>query len=405
MTARQKIELRRSQIRSRLGEIAALEGDALTDEVTAERDRLMGELQASEPQLRAAIEAEGTEARQRTDDDGEGAELRALTARASAGRIFAAVLEHRQTAGAEGELQEHLGLKPNQIPLAMLQQRQARRALETRAVTPAPGNVGTMQDPIIPAIFPLSAAAFCGVDMPTVAVGEKTYPVIGTNATVSAPAKGAAVAETTGSFTAEVLSPSRLQASFFYSREDAAKFDGMDMALRMNLTDALASALDKQILTLTDEGLLDFGVDPAASAGAETFATYRTALFGNVDGTYAGTAMDVRLVVGADTYAHMAGQYRANTADDSALDSVNRVSGGVRVSAHVPAQAADAQQAVFCRGLGARHAVAPIWEGVTLIPDEITKASTGEIVLTAIMLFAFRVLRSDGFKRHAFKLA
>ena len=63
MTARQKIELRRSQIRSRLGEIAELSGDALTDAISAERDGLMAELQTSEPQLRAAIEADETETR------------------------------------------------------------------------------------------------------------------------------------------------------------------------------------------------------------------------------------------------------------------------------------------------------------------------------------------------------
>ena len=39
----------------------------------------------------------------------------------------------------------------------------------------------------------------------------------------------------------------------------------------------------------------------------------------------------------------------------------------------------------------------PIWEGVSLIPDEITKAGTGQVVVTAIMLYAFKVLRTDGF--------
>ena len=38
--------------------------------------------------------------------------------------------------------------------------------------------------------------------------------------------------------------------------------------------------------------------------------------------------------------------------------------------------------------------VAPIWEGVTLIPDEITKAANGQIVITAVMLYAIQILRS-----------
>ena len=40
-------------------------------------------------------------------------------------------------------------------------------------------------------------------------------------------------------FSAEVLSPSRIQASFFYSREDRARFAGMDESLRENLSDGL----------------------------------------------------------------------------------------------------------------------------------------------------------------------
>ena len=64
----------------------------------------------------------------------------------------------------------------------------------------------------------------------------------------------------------------------------------MDEALRMNLNDALSSGLDKYILTKTDLGLLEFGTDPTADGTTETFATYRTALFGQVDGRYAMTA-------------------------------------------------------------------------------------------------------------------
>ena len=42
--------------------------------------------------------------------------------------------------------------------------------------------------------------------------------------------------------------------------------------------------------------------------------------------------------------------------------------------------------------------VSPVWEGVTLIPDEITKAENGSNpVVTAVMLYAVKILRQDGF--------
>ena len=66
---------------------------------------------------------------------------------------------------------------------------------------------------------------------------------------------------------------------------------------------------------------------------------------------------------------------------------------GVRVSAHVPAVAGNKQNAVVRLGMR-RDMVAPVWEGVTLIPDEITKAANGQIVVTAVMLHAVKILRA-----------
>ena len=289
----------------------------------------------------------------------------------------------------EAELQTYYRLSSNAIPLSLL---------ETRAVTPAPTDVGTNMSPIIPGVFPQSCAAFLAVDMPTVGVGEAVYPVLTQNATVGTPAENAAQAETTGSFSADVLSPSRLQASFFYSREDRARFSGMDEALRMNLSDALADGLDKQILVGT-EGLFTGTKLPNHNAAAVTsYANYRSELgYGRMDGTYAGGVGDLRIVMGAATYGHAAGVFRsANAGDRAALEDLMQVTSGVKVSAHVPAVANNKQNAVIRLGVR-RDMVAPVWEGVTLIPDEITKAANGQIVVTAVMLHAVKILRAEGF--------
>ena len=143
------------------------------------------------------------------EEDGEGAELRALTERASLGSIYACVLEHRSTDGATSELQEHFKLAGNQIPLSML-----REPVEERAVTPAPTNVGTNQMSIIGGVFPRAAANWLSIDMPTVGVGEAVFPVLTQNAVVGTPAENAVPTgtgidsdgSTTGSFSAEVLS-------------------------------------------------------------------------------------------------------------------------------------------------------------------------------------------------------
>ena len=226
MTRKQKLELRASEIRTRLAELGGL--DEHTDETRSEMDKLRNEYGDTERNIGAlTVAADEPETIEKRSEDRE---LDALIADSSLGTIFGNIIEHRATDGREAELQKHYGLAGDQVPLALL---------EARAVTPAPTNVGTNQSEIIPGVFPQSCAAFIGVDMPTVGVGEAVYPVLTTNADVGTPAENAAQGETTGSFSAEVLSPSRLQASFFYSREDRARFAGMDSALRMNLGTAV----------------------------------------------------------------------------------------------------------------------------------------------------------------------
>ena len=323
----------------------------------------------------------------RTGDRAAG-ELADLITRSSVGDVFAATLDHRVTDGATAEVQQHFGIAPNQVALAML---------ETRAVTPAPADVGQQQSEIIPGVFPMACAAFLGVDMPTVGVGEAVYPVLTTNATVAALAENAAGTETTGSFSAEVLSPSRLQASFFYSREDRARFRGMGEALRANLSEALSDALDKQVLTGTEGLLTGTKLANHNVSAVTTFANY-VAQFGysRVDGTYAGTTGDLRIVMGSGTYSHCGTTYRHANADDIALERLVAITSGIKVSAHVPAVASEKQNAVIRLGMR-RDMVAPLWEGVTLIPDEVTKAANGQIVVTAVMLYAIKILRAAGF--------
>ena len=388
MKASQKIALEMSTKREALNALLAVE--ELTDEQRAEMGTHSTRMQQLEVEARAAILAEDEITITRTDVvDGEDRELRSLIGRANVGNIFEAALEHRATDGVEAELQTHYRVAANAIPLALL---------ETRAVTPAPGQVAQNQSAIIPGVFPQSCAAFLSVDMPTVATGDAVYPVLGTNADVGTPAENAVQAETTGSFTADVLTPSRLQASFFYSREDRARFSGMDEALRMNLSDALADGLDKQIL-VGAEGLFT-GTKLANHnvSAATTYANYRSELgYGRVDGKFAGSVGDLKIVMGAASYGHCAGVFRsANAGDRAALEDLMSVTAGVKVSAHVPAVSGNKQNAVIRLG-SRRDMVAPIWEGVTLIPDEITKAANGQIVVTAVMLHAVKILRESGF--------
>ena len=87
----------------------------------------------------------------------------------------------------------------------------------------------------------------------------------------------------------------------------------------------------------------------------------------------------------------------ATRADVSALDSLMMRVGGVRVSSHVPAPSNTHKQNVIVRRGARRDMVQAHWMGITIIPDEVTRAGTGEIKVTAVMLVSTKILRSDGF--------
>ena len=119
-------------------------------------------------------------------------------------------------------------------------------------------------------------------------------------------------------------------------------------------------------------------------------------LYGRVDGKMAYDLADIRVVMGAGTFANAATKLPTN-GEQNALARIRDDSGGVRVSAHVPdVSNSDKQNAVVRLG-NRRDYVAPVWGNVTLIPDEITLADKGQIQLTAVLLHAVKLLRSGGF--------
>ena len=315
MRLSQRLALKVSELRAKANAaILALNestDDTKATELTEAMKAATGDLTEVEQRHTAAVEAETAIDRTEgerfgTEPDSEARERNGLVERANLGAIFAAAVENRHTDGAEHEVQAAHGLGSNAVPLAML-----RLPVESRAVTTAPAEVGQTQAAIVPPIFADGDAAFLGVRMPTVASGSAAYPVLTNRPTVGGPHDASQeVDESDGAFTAESLDPERLQASFFWRRVDAAKFRGMADALRSALSNGLSEAMDAQVIAaiVADVGRTDAG------AVAETFATYRSKLvYGRLDGRFASSESGIRLLAGAPTVAHMAGQYRGNS--------------------------------------------------------------------------------------------
>ena len=427
MLASQRHSIRLSQINSRLSQIATLDratwkdkkrnddDDDRTDEEkrkddekrAGEVDALLIERDEVEQQHRAAIASEGGQIEDTTH--GEATEYRSLMARASLGAMIANIVQQREQTGAEGEIRKAMGIEDvDHIPTQMLMDRQ----WEDRAVTPAPGTLGAMQTPIIPYVFPTSAAAHLGVNQPTVPVGEVVYTYVSTPAAIHAPAKNITAGDTTGAFTALKLAPERLQGSYFYNVEDRSSLAGMSEALRKNLGDALQTKSDYQVFRkaatsgVSGSGGFYVGLASPSNPGAEaTWQDYKDGATNLVDGRYAQDERGIYMVFGADTYQHGRSKYRAAATDDDGITVLNAMSGGVKVSNHVPDVDSKRQDAIAARARGLMHSVMPIWQSSQILFDPYTKRSEGQEVIDVIMLYNFRIIRSEAYARVRFQVA
>ena len=402
MTNAQKLALKLSEIAGRLNEIGVLEADAYSEEVRAEETKLQTENRETRTRYESALLAEGADAQhageQFAGDTSEDRAYRKLVSDADLAEIVSASIENRATEGPEAEIQAHHHLTARQVPLSML------RGEEHRAVSTAPTNTGTAEQPVIQPVFAGGDAAYLGASMPTVDAGDAVFPVLKTRPTVGGPhTDSTEVAETVGAWDAELLTPARYQSEFFWKRTDAARFRGMGDSLRQALNSGLSEAVDAQVVSGTN-GLLTGTVLANNTVSAQTTWQHyiEQLVTGRVDGRYAANPKAIKLLLGSGTYTHGSSQYRTTESDQSAVDRLMELAADVRVSAHVPAVSSSKQNVLVRLGMRPDMVVAT-WEGITLIPDEISKAKSGEIVLTAVMLAAVKVLRADGFYKQQTK--
>ena len=168
MTNAQKITLRLSEVRSRLNEIAGLEGDGFTDEIRSEAEKLTNEYRDLETRHRAAIISEG-ETETRAKDDGEGREVRQLVGRSSLAVYLSGAARQVNVDGAEAELRSALNLDADQIPLDLLLSPDVEKRAD--AATNVAASIAETQSSVAGRIFAESTGDYLGIERPTVGVG------------------------------------------------------------------------------------------------------------------------------------------------------------------------------------------------------------------------------------------
>ena len=409
MKTRHEIELRMSEIREAVN--AADEPDNATE--------LRTELRALEGDYRTAVTAEQqaekrAQAKREGDpnaaDDGEGVEFRALVDRVEIRNYLAAAVNDKTIVeGAEHELAQAVKLEAREggtiMPWEVLAPVEVRQ-IEDRGVTPAPAQVGENQQGIIGRVFARTGAAHVGVRFPTVGVGKPVFVYVSGGNDPGFKDNAGVADETAGTFSTKVFSPKRLTASYRMRREDLAVLAGMESALRGDLRAALGEVLDEQIIGAGDaqvRGLLataaNGGLADVVNPVVVTVSLMETEFLNPIDGKHATREEEIRYLIGADSYRTLYGLEQSGTRP------FDKFKPRAQVSAHIPAKTgANIEQGIAVTQRGP-VLVSPVWQGVEIIRDPYTAAAKGEVVLTAVALYNFGIVRGDGATRLKFKLA
>lgn len=408
MLSSKKLELRRSEIRQSLAELANIENPS-EDEV-----RKMGELDAEyrtkETQYRAALIAEDTERREagaelETRSDKEwsemmaGFEMRQVALYLDEGRTF-----DGKTAEIVQELRQAGGFRGVPVPW---------QALETRAgetvASGTPNPISTR--PIIDRLFPDSVASRMGAQMISIDSGAVEWPV--TTSSVSAGWADGELANvagpTTYATTDRAMTPDHNLGIQMRISRKTLKQSGtaLEQAVRRDMAGAMGQAMDQAVFLGTGANGQPLGIIPGAStygitdtdlAGAPTWAAFRAAVVRFMTANAAGSPSAVRMMIRPEVWSDL----------DDTLISGTAVSEWERLTRNIPASniamttnglAAPAGDPAETTALLTTNAggVAPIfvgaWGAVDVIRDPYSDAQSGGLRITALATMDLTVAR------------
>ena len=402
MTKRQKIEIRRSEAVQRLNELAGLEGEALTDELRAEMDKLTKALPGIETELRAAIVLEGQEEAEARgmfgNGDGEPAEVRQLLESTPLTAYLGPAAAGSGIEGRAAELSAAL-----KVPTAGAGGGVAVpwEVLEVRAFTTTANNDGSeMQRPVLQRLFGPGVMDTLGVRLDTVPVGRSEWPLISGGVSPAQAKEGAAAAAAVAAtFSFASLRPKRLTGRYEYSHEMAASVADLEPTLRRDIADAVRSAMSNLLINgnaptnqnpQNVEGFLTklSGADLASTEAA--YADYGRLHSLMVDGIHAEMETQVSSVIGDETYQHAAGVYQTGSGE-SGSETLARRSMSCIASTYIP-DATGMKQAAILHAAGPNggamrgDSVAAAWPTLEIVRDIYSQASQG-VVLTWVTLW------------------
>ena len=423
-TEKQKIELRISEIRSKLLELHPVEKP--TDEQLNEQAALQTEFKGLEVRHRSAILSEGEEEQRARGEfgggDGEPAEMRALLERASLAEYLSAT--PGKLDGAAAELNKALGIEARTeghtpIPWYMLEtaeQRQAEQRVDVATTTTTYAG-GVMQRPILERLFGGNVYETLGVRMDSVPSGRTDWPLITGGVSPAQTSEGTAAADSvSATITNEVLKPKKLTGRYYWTHESSIQVPDLEAALRRDLADATRSQMYRLSLTGNEStnpeqpnGFYEQLTAPTAPTAVSTYSDYAGAPAMGVDGIHAELETDCSLLIGTASYQHAAKVFQSGSGE-SATEALKRRARRCQTSPYVPAPVSNVQDGNIVHSGGMNggkmrgDSVAAVWPALEVIRDIYSRASEG-VLLTYVMFWDLRAaFRSAAYQRIPFQV-
>ena len=399
-----KLELRQSEARQELADLLEKDpdsekiGELNTELRSLDRQIMAHKLTKPEPESR---EVKGSPEGREVLELRQRSTLAGFVQGIHAGKVEGPEAEFRSAVLGDGFEQHH-------VPLEMLMSRSNPR-LEERAVTPVAAAAQTEgnQQTIAARVFNRSIPALLGIPMPTVPAGNAGYPRLTGGTTFSMQAKSGEQLAVAGTFGGAELSPLRGTGSYEFRMEDISELVGIEDALREDLRGGMEDLMSIQATNGNGTAPNVEGIRNAISAtpttnpaNADTFSEMVERFMGEVDGLYANGPGDMRLVMRNDIFQFMASTFATNDDSVSAYNYLQARVGGITVNNTIPAKTNNndiGNVIVYKAGANTRAAIMPVWDAFSLVVDPYSLAQSGELRLTAAVLFNFKVLDSDAF--------
>ena len=334
-----------------------------------------------------------------------------LRSRSRYGRYLSeALLGRPLSGGAEVEYRASLGIIDG-IPMDIFEEDRPRVAeIRADAPTTAPAAAsGSQSVAWAPHAFADSIAQReFNVSMPAAQSGAWIEPGFSAALTASAKAKGVKQDSTAATVVGLTAKPARIATRQTIQLEDIYSIgnDAFEAALKQQARAALSDELDNQLINgdgvspnLT--GLIkELGNPSGTPSSIATFEDLIEGIGAGIDGKWAYSLRDLRVMVHPDVFKLALEKYRTTESTESAATVLARELGSWKTSSRMPAKVSNISKAVTFRAgrPGLKTAVLPTYATLN-IEDPYTDASKGQrhFTLTAIVGDKVLVTQTDAY--------